>query len=178
MRYLLLNRSIQIVVGIAALLGLGITVPPEDHASHENCFIIEGMHVEWTYEGHLLTFKLRSPYQGWLALGFNSNNTLPGSHRVNGQVVSSGPDLAEQYVLGFGDARPLTALGAQNSVVDYHGDEDESGTSFEFTIDTSIRDEFHHDLRQGQRIWLICAYGLSDDFSTPSIMQRHVEVEL
>jgi hypothetical protein len=140
--------------------------------------MIEGMHVEWSYADELLTFRLHAPYRGWLALGFNTTNMLPGSHRVSAQVVGSGPDLAEQFVLGFADARSFSTLGAQSSVVHYAGQEDDSGTSFTFTLDTRIRDEFHHDLRPGKRIWLICAYSLTDDFSTPSIMQRHVEVQL
>jgi hypothetical protein len=169
-----------VLIACTALLSIATHPGPAVLLSEpeQNCFIVEGMHVEWSYEGDFLTFQLHSPYPGWLALGFNTINALPGSHRINGQVVGKGPDLAEQFVLGFGDARSFSALGARSTVLSYEGHEDGNGTTFTFTLDTRIQDEFHHDLREGQRIWLICSYSLSDDFNTPSVMQRHVEVQL
>lgn len=145
---------------------------------HENSFVIEGMQVEWEYNGDLLTFKLHSPYQGWIGLGFNAANDIVNTNLIMGAVAGETIKLEEFYVLGVGNPQPISELGGQKTVQDYLGIEDATGTSFQFSIDTSLRDEFHYDLGEGQSIWLICAYSMEDDFGHHSIMRRHVEVKL
>ena len=143
-----------------------------------NYFVIEGMQVEWAYEGDLLTFKLHSPYQGWVGLGFNANNDVVNSNLVMGAVAETGTEMEEFFVVGFGNPQPVKSLGGQVAVKDYQGAEDAKGTSFQFSIDTSIRDDFHYDLTEGQKVWLICSYSMEDDFGHHSIMRRHLEIRL
>jgi len=72
----------------------------------------------------------------------------------------------------------VKSLGGQVAVKDYQGAEDAKGTSFQFSIDTSIQDDFHYDLSEGQKVWLICSYSMEDDFGHHSIMRRHLEISL
>ena len=144
----------------------------------ENYFVIEGMQVEWEYEGDEITFKLHSPYQGWLALGFNQQNAILNTNLVKGTVTADGPALQEYYVLGYGDHQPILQLGGTPAVQDYIGLETTDGTSFQFTMKTKTSDGFHYDLSEGKRVWLICSYSMEDDFGHHSIMQRHLEITL
>ncbi|PSR08429.1 MAG: hypothetical protein DA408_20555 [Bacteroidetes bacterium] len=160
------------VLLVFAFTGISATPPSE------NYFVIDGMQVEWAYEGDLLTFKLHSPYQGWLALGFNPANDLINANLVMGAVAEENTRMEEFFVVGFDNQQSITSLGGQPAVQHYLGHEDASGTSFEFTIDTRVTDDFHYDLREGQRVWLICSYSMADDFGHYSIMRRHLEITL
>lgn len=144
----------------------------------ENYFVIEGMQVEWEYTGDLLTFRLHSPYQGWVGLGFNETNDIVNTNLVMGAVTEDRTQMEEFYVVGFGDPQPVVSLGGKLAVQAYEGVEDATGTSFQFTVDTSIQDDYHYDLRPGQKVWLICSYSMEDDFGHHSIMRRHLEIEL
>ena len=151
---------------------------PENSPNPDNFFVIDGMDVAWEYDGDLLTFKLHSPYQGWVALGFNQANDIVNTNLVMGAVSEQGVAMEEFYVVSFGNPQPVASLGGHPAVQRYLGLEDASGTSFEFTIDTRSRDGFHYDLHEGQKVWLICAYSLADDFGHHSIMRRHLEITL
>ena len=144
----------------------------------ENYFVIEGMQVEWEYDGDEIIFKLHSPYQGWLALGFNQNNDVLKTNLVKGAVTANGPQLQEYYVLGYGDHQPIEVLGGQAAVQEFVGLESTDGTSFQFSMKTQMKDGFHYDLSPGQRVWIICSYSMEDDFGHHSIMQRHLEITL
>ncbi len=150
------------------------------HTAHEyeNFLEIDGMNIEWEFEGNLLKFKLHSPTQGWLSLGFNESNNVVNANLVMGAVAEQNTQMEEFYVLGFGNSQPMEAIGGHTSVTDFLGFEDASGTSFQFTIDSDINDDFHYDLKEGNKIWLICSYSLSDEFEEHSIMRRHLEITL
>ena len=168
-------KSILMYAGLL-LLALGsLSAVPSPSA---NYFVIEGMQVEWTYEGDLLTFKLHSPYQGWVGLGFNTNNDIVNSNLVMGAVEETSTNMEEFFVVGFGNPQPVKMLGGQVAVKNYQGVEDAKGTSFQFSIDTSIKDDFHYDLTEGQKVWWICFYRMEDDFGHHSIMRRHLEISL
>lgn len=144
----------------------------------ENYFVIEGMQVEWEFEGDEITFKLHSPYQGWLALGFNQENNILNTNLVKGTVTNDGPELQEYFVMGYGDHQPVQELGGTPAVQDFVGLEDADGTAFQFTMRTKLDDGYHYDLSEGQRVWIICSYSMGDDFGHHSIMQRHLEITL
>lgn len=144
----------------------------------ENYFVIEGMQVEWEFQGDEITFKLHSPYQGWLALGFNQHNDIINTNLIKGTVDDHGPLLQEYFVRGYGDHQPVEVLGGQRAVQDYVGLEDGDGTSFQFTMKTQMNDGFHYDLSEGQKVWIICSYSMADDFGHHSIMQRRLEITL
>lgn len=153
--------------------------PAEKAISHlENYFVIEGMQVEWEYTGDLLTFKLHAPYQGWVALGFNEANNIVNTNLIMGAVTPEQTQLEEFYVTSVGNPQPLNELGGQTAINHFVGLENNDGTSFQFTIDTRLQDDFHYNLSEGSKIWLICAYSMEDDFGHHSIMRRHIEVEL
>lgn len=143
-----------------------------------NQLTIDGMHIEWDFDGSLLTFTMQSPYQGWLALGFNERNDFLHSHLVQANVTHESVNLREQYVVGYGQQESVSTLGGQEAIIKYFGQEDDAGTFLQFTIDTKIEDAFHYPLKEGGSIWLICAYSMADDFGTPSIMQRRIEIVL
>ncbi|MEL6656788.1 MAG: DOMON domain-containing protein [Bacteroidota bacterium] len=144
----------------------------------ENYFVIEGMQVEWEYEGDEITFKLHSPYQGWLALGFNQQNDIMNTNLVKGAVTTKGVELQEYFILGYGEPQSVEALGGQSAVQEFVGLENADGTSFQFTMKTQLQDGFHYDLSPGQRVWIICSYSMEDDFGHYSVMQRHIEITL
>ena len=146
--------------------------------SSENYFVIEGMQVEWEYEGDEITFKLHSPYQGWLALGFNQQNDILRTNLVKGAVTEEGAAFQEYFVMGYGDHQPIQALGGEVAVQEFVGLENADGTSFQFSMKTQMQDGFHYDLSPGQRVWIICSYSMQDDFGHHSVMQRHLEITL
>lgn len=158
----------------AALLALSSGASP----GADNFFVIDGMQVEWAYEHDELTFKLHSPYQGWVALGFNTDNDIVGSNLVMGAVDDEGARVEEFYVVGHGNQQPVRELGGDAAVRTFLGMENAGGTSFHFAINTQIKDAYRYDLREGSQIWLICAYSMQDDFGHHAIMRRHVQVTL
>ncbi|MEM8999704.1 MAG: DOMON domain-containing protein [Bacteroidota bacterium] len=139
---------------------------------------IGGMKVAWQAEGDLFHFTATAPEDGWVALGFNTSDNIIKSNLYMINVSENGVNAVDLYVVGIGDPKPMEELGSKSQICNVKGTEKNGTTTVQFSIPQKAFDRYHYDLRKTQKIWLICAYSMEDDFGHHSLMRKHIEVTL
>jgi DOMON domain len=138
----------------------------------------QGMSVRWAFSGDQVEFTLSAPTQGWLAIGFNESDALPGTYLVMGRVQAGKAEVVEHKTLAPGDYRPLHTLGGQASVSGVTGRETSSETVLRFCLPQWVADGLHRRLVPGSRWSLLLAYSREDDFQHHSMMRTHMPITL
>jgi hypothetical protein len=137
-----------------------------------------GMSVSWHIEGGKMHLKLMAPTDGWIAIGFNTNEELAGTNLIMAVVGTDKTTLSDRYIIAAGDHRPVEDLGGKSVVQLASSQEDESGTTVHFSIPLSSSDKFHHTLTVGKTYYLLMAFSQEDDFMHHSIMRTTVKIKL
>ena len=139
---------------------------------------IDGMKVTWYRDEADWVFEATAQTEGWVAVGFNTRNDIVGSNLIMGAVSAEVPRLADHFVVGIGDHQSVAQLGGTPQVNLLEASEKEGQTMIRIRLAADAHDEFHHDLRSGESIYLILAYSVDDDFDHHSRLRQHVQVTL
>lgn len=137
-----------------------------------------GMKVSWKHHDDSITFTASAPDDGWVALGFNSSNSIVKSNLV--MISVAGPIVVAEdfFVVGAGNPQPVYALGGKSQLLNVAGTEVGTSTTISFTFPTTAQDAYHYNLKKGEQIWLICAYSMEDEFDHHSRMRKHIQITL
>lgn len=144
----------------------------------KNQIQVERMQISWEHQGDQIKFTATAPDDGWVALGFNTKNNIVYSNLIMVGVAKNDVQAEDFYVVSAGNPKPVKSLGAKSQIKDYQGWEKQGKTTVTFSLPVESTDDYHLNLRQGDKIWLICAYSMEDDFGHHSRMRRHVEITL
>ncbi|MEM9361084.1 MAG: DOMON domain-containing protein [Bacteroidota bacterium] len=139
---------------------------------------VNQMDVSWTFKDNTITFDASAPDDGWIALGFNTKDDIVGSNLIMVNVIDGTVNSEDLFVVGVGNPKPVSQLGSQSQIIDASGGESSEKTWVSFSLPTDAVDKYHMDLKKGEKIWLICAFSMEDEFDHHSRMRKHVEIEL
>ena len=137
-----------------------------------------GMLVSWEEKGEWLEIEMSAPTQGWLAIGFNEEDGLSGTHLVMAAIRGNEPELSDRYILGAGDHRALSDLGVRERLQLISGEENASGSRVSFRIPKHSTNEYHKNLLPGTSFYLLMAYSREDDFKHHSVMRTSVQITI
>lgn len=158
------------------LYGFVVTIP-----NHYTCMKkIEknGMSIQWKHQGNSIDFEVFAPTKGWVAIGFNQKNQLPGTNLIMGAVAGGQTLMSDRYIVGIGDHQAVEILGGSSHLSNIQGKETAKGTTLSFSISAKALDKFHWNLLEKEAFSLLIAYSQSDDFMHHSRMRTAVEIEL
>lgn len=139
---------------------------------------VGGMEVHWEFYKDTITFTAVAPDDGWIGLGFNTQDAIKGSNLFLFNHTKNGDAAMEYYVVGPGNPKPIQSMGSQEQLITYTTQEIKGHTQVTFSLPTSALDDYHFDLKPNTSIWLICAYSMEDEFEHHSRMRKHVKVTL
>lgn len=137
-----------------------------------------GMTVKWEIKYERIYFEMEAPTDGWVAIGFNEKEGLVGTNLIMGAVKENRLTMTDNFIVGFGDHRPIENLGGSNQLSDKKGKEQGEQTNICFSLPIKAADKFHVDLDKGKTIHLLIAYSTSDDFDHHSIMRTSAKITL
>lgn len=137
-----------------------------------------GMKVYWELRGEELFLEMSAPIQGWIAVGFNEQKDLAGTHLIMGHVADKQTQLSDRFILKPGIHKAMEDLGAHNKLRLLEGKEHTSLTRISFLMPLNSDDSFHKDLVPGSAYFLLLAYSREDDFGHHSIMRTSVKIIL
>ncbi len=147
-------------------------------SSHAQSIDVAGMHIEWKHEKDNVLFTASAPEDGWVAIGFNTQNNIVGSNLIMIGVKDQKAISEEFYVVGIGNPQPVNELESTQQHSNVKGTEKNGKTTVSFSIPTNSIDDKHYNLKKGDEIWLICAFSMEDDFDHHSRMRKHVKITL
>lgn len=139
---------------------------------------VEKMEISWEFTEDHVEFTASAPEDGWIAIGFNSENNIVGSNLYMVNVTPTKVNAEDLFVVSVGNPKPVIALGSNSQITNYSGIETKEGTRVKFSLPRTAIDNYHFNLKEGQKIWLICAYSMEDEFDHHSRMRKHVHVTL
>lgn len=125
-----------------------------------------GMDLYWSVLGGEIYFALRSPGQGWLAIGFDPDGPLMrGADIVIGFVQDDGETLVgDHYADTQVDHKPDSELGGTEDITEFAGSEDAQGTTLEFVRPLETGDAYDKAIRPGEMFVLFAYAPRADDF--------------
>ena len=137
-----------------------------------------GMLVSWEEKGEWLEVEVSAPTQGWLAIGFNTEDGLEGTNLIMVAVRGKEVQLSDRYILKAGDHRALSDLGVGERLEILSGEENASGSRISFRIPKLSQDNYHKSLLPGSSFYMLMAYSREDDFMHHSMMRTSVQITI
>ena len=146
----------------------------------QNLQEVGGMIVDWTFAGDQIQFELVAPDDGWVGLGFNSQNDIVGTHLFLFSQDGETQRHSELVVKGVGNPVPVEKLYGKEAALDFPFTVKEEGgkTYVSFSLQAKAYPQYRTALKEGTELWLICAFSESDDFDHHSRMRKHIRVKL
>lgn len=130
----------------------------------------------WHREGRLFG-ELSAPTAGWLAVGFNDQQTLRGTRFLIG-VVEGVAALAEWHIADPPNHQPIEELGGRADIRNLRGWRDAGRSTLSFSLPHRDADRFSIDLTPGRPVHLMLAWSHEPDFAHHSAWRDHVDVVL
>ena len=125
-----------------------------------------GMALHWTIEGEYITLGLRTPAQGWLAVGWDPTGPImEGEDILIGYIRGKELFLQDYFANTSVTHANDVSLGGRDDVLEASGAEDTVGTTIEFRRRLDTRDRFDRPLGPGAHTVQL-AYAPTDDFVT------------
>jgi len=125
-----------------------------------------GMALHWTIEGEYITLALRTPAQGWLAVGWDPTGPImEGEDILIGYIRGKELFLQDYYANTSVTHANDVSLGGRDDVLEASGSEDATGTIIEFRRRLDTGDRFDRPLGPGAHTVQL-AYAPTDDFVT------------
>ncbi len=143
--------------------------------AHMKTIAKNGVMVNYTHHGNIISFDLSAPTTGWIAIGFNKRKGIAGSHLIMSRIVNGKPEVVEHYTISAGKYKPITDLGGKSAISNIKGEQDNGATNVSFDIVFSPIDQYHKDLSEGKEYYITLAYSQSDDFQHHSIMRTNIK---
>ncbi len=143
------------------------------------------MIVEWRIDQNKVWFRMAAKTQGWLALGFNTEDELKGSSLIMAASVkgSAGKEanekIEEHYIIQPGNHKNVADLNKKTILSDTKVSvEDAMYTMARFALPLNHTWDDRIALVEGKKYYFILAYSVSDDFDHHSSMRTTVQVTL
>jgi hypothetical protein len=151
--------------GAAALPTVDGRIVEGEYASHYLAPGI-GMEVHWTIEGDFISFGLRAPARGWVAIGWDpAGPIMEGEDIILGYIRGKELFLQDYYANSSVTHANDVSLGGRDDVLESSGSEDETYTTIEFRRRLDTGDRFDRPITPGPHTVQL-AYAPGDDFVT------------
>lgn len=134
------------------------------------------MTCTYNLQGDSIEIELKAPTLGWLAIGFNSENSIVGSDLKQLTIRKEQVYYEDQFVQAFQTNPPDVSHGGESNVTIINGVEKAGSTTIKFRIPMQSTDKYDFKHCTEKDFWLILAYSQSDDFEHHSTMRKHVKM--
>jgi len=124
-----------------------------------------GIKLSWSNNDTHLYVALESSGVGWVAAGFDPDQSMRGANFIIGYVSSGTAFVSDEYGVSNFAHSPDTSLGGTNDVLAYAGTEP-TGTVLEFLIPMDSGDASDKPLSPGGSYTVLVSYNASSDGTT------------
>jgi disulfide bond formation protein DsbB len=155
--------SIEQLTEAPGALQIDGMIQPGEYQNRLNSSRIK-MDLYWSVHEDRVSFGLKAPTQGWVALGLNAEIPLMrGADIVIGYVKDDQLYLEDSYANSRIGHQTDIQLGGRDDVLDRAGTQDEGGTIIEFSRRLDTGDGFDTPIRPAEKMMILLAYGQRDD---------------
>lgn len=173
----MIDISTMLMMSFFSSLTLDIKTYRQEETTFKSVSV-EGMTFHWKFSKDFLNCRVMASTTGWVAIGFNTSDQLAGTNLIMGAVKNESVIIQDHFIIEPGKHLNILELGGSDSIVKKQGKESGGSTEISFSVPLSVNDKYHHNLTEGEVIYLLMAYSQEDDFAHHSIMRRTIKIEL
>ena len=144
----------------------------------ENEISKNGMTVSWKFDQGHIFLTIVAPTTGWVAIGFNTTQSLTGTYLVMARVSQGEVEVVEHYTSAPGNYSSIKELGGKILVCNASGTQYIGQTKVSFSLPEGIRTTYQKKMSQGLEYHLLLAYSGEDDFQHHSAMRTSTKIKL
>jgi hypothetical protein len=159
--------KLTIIIGSLLMLLSACQSQPSPHT-----ITMANMTMHYELAADSITLTLTAPTSGWIAVGFNQNESLIGSDLIMCRVQDGQAMCSDQYIRGLGDHPEDHELGGGHNLRILDAWENGIQTQVQFRIPLQSGDpfDFNHQLQSDFQLML--AWSTHDDFTHHSRMRK------
>jgi hypothetical protein len=161
----------KIISNTIASLLIAFHMPCDAQTPSVKTITKNSMTMKYHHQANKLSIELSAPTSGWLAIGFNAQQSIKGTHLVMCHVVDDKIKVVEHYTVSPGNYQAISALGGENAVSNIKGRQHGQTTNISFDLSIDPVDRYHKNLAKGNAYFITLAYSQSDDFQHHSVMR-------
>lgn len=139
---------------------------------------VKGMNFTWHFDEDFLHGKVSAPTKGWVAIGFNKHIDLAGTNLIMAAAEKDFFKIEDRYIVAPANHKSILELGGSEGITKGFCRESNGLTEMYFSIHRSVNDKFHHELNEGEYIFILLAYSQEDDFTHHSTMRTSIQIKL
>ncbi|MEW7007863.1 DOMON domain-containing protein [Lentilitoribacter sp. EG35] len=136
-----------------------------------------GVTFHWHHHQNRIVGKLTAPTRGWIAVGFNAQNSLKNTRFVMATVSTPAIHI-EEHEAGTGGHQSIESLGGKRTVKFVNSEFLDGISCLEFSFPHEISDRPDLDLSPGSPCYLMLAWSNSIDFDHHSAWRQHYKIIL
>ncbi len=171
----IISLSTFLIIGIQAI---GQTNSTTVNQTHSTSVRAGSMTASWNVNKNQISFIIKAPTNGWVAMGINDKEQLSGTNLIMGASEHGFYKLEDQYIVGIGNHQSILKLGGNEAILYRNVQENNGQTILQVTIPLESTDSFHHNLQQGKSYYLLLAWSVSDDFGHHSRYRTFKKITL
>jgi hypothetical protein len=137
-----------------------------------------GMTVSWEFNDGRIYFEMKAPTDGWVAIGFNNNESTTGNYLLMGNVIEGITSVKEHYTISPGNYKMFSTLHTAESIENIEGYKKNNTTKIKFSLPIISNNKYSKDLNKGNDYILLMAFSQEDDFQHHSIIHTATKITL
>ncbi len=141
-----------------------------------------GMQAYLEHDSTSLYVGLKSPGNGWIAIGFGNDpkGMEKGANVIMGYMDNGTLVIRDDYapkIDGEMEHDPVENFGGKSDIISAKGVEDSSGTTIEFIVPLNSNDKYNRHLEAGKIYPLIIAFNTSLKEFNPTLDEGEIHFE-
>lgn len=172
-----MNKRDLLLAGAGLLLTAGGWITTSRAKDRAGSHALDGTNLDWSHSDGQLHVRFDAPTKGWIAVGFNENRRLKGTHFViaaaDGRIVR-----IEEHVALVPDHKAVRDLGIPPALGNASVSLKENRSYLAFSLPHALPHRPELPLTPGSRVHMMLAWSHSPDFDHHSAWRRHVDIVL
>ncbi len=171
------SSTLQGTLGIAMLI---MMIPAQLVAvEYSQKISLDKMSFEWRLNNKMIHIRLKAETKGWVAVGFNSTNSMKGANFVIGYVKRGKVRIQDSYGIRMNEHIRDIMNNGKDDIMDVSGKEEGTSTTLQFTIPLVSGDKNDKKIVPGLFTKILLAFGPDrDSFDTEHLFRTVLTVNL
>lgn len=172
-----MNKRDLLTMGAGLLLTAGGWMTTSRAQDGSESYALDGTNLNWSHAARQLHVRFDAPTKGWIAVGFNENRRLRGTHFVIA-AVDGGAVRIEEHLALVPDHKTVRELGIPPALANASMSLKDSRSHLAFSLPHVLPHRPELPLAPGSRVHVMLAWSHSPDFDHHSAWRRHVDIVL
>ncbi len=172
-----MNKRDLLLICVGLMLTAGGWITTSRAQDRSESHALDGTNLNLSHAAGQLHVRFDAPTKGWIAVGFNENRRLKGTHFVIA-AADGGAVRIEEHVALVPDHKAVQDLGISPALGNASVSLKDGRSYLAFSLPHVLPHRPELTLVPGSRVHIMLAWSHSPDFDHHSAWRRHVDIVL